>query len=289
MAPSASKDYPIIFTHVPRSAGTTLVSILNRQFKKEEKFFFYVREKAGSTQEAFDEYSSIPEAGRKRLKLLQGHTYFGIHALYPTYTYITLFRDPVERVISYYYYIMQEKDHYLHRVLLNSKMRLGDFVSSGIALELDNIQTRQLAGVRSKSFEKCTAAMLATAKENLSRYYLLFGFTDRFDEILLLMATHFGWQYPFYKSLNVIDQRPLQGQISPGTLDLIRKKNGYDIELYQFAKVEYQKLMDRQGAAFHKRLQRFQKYNAIMQKISRPYTGNMGLFLWDMYVRATRR
>lgn len=281
-------QYPIIFTHVPRSGGTTLVSVMGRQYKKDDQFFFYVREKSGNTDEALAEFSNMPESRRMQMKLLQGHTSFGIHEDYKDYTYITLLRDPVERVISYYYYILKLPGHYLHNILMANKMKLEGFADSGLSAELDNIQTRQISGIHLKSHEKCDRHMLETAKHNLISYYKIFGITERFDETLLLLRQHFGWNYPFYTPLNIIQNKPGRDQITPRALALIEKTNSFDIELYTFAVEKFNQTINDKGPAFQRDLEKFRKYNRVIEQVSRPYTGNLGFTLWDFYVKLTR-
>lgn len=281
-------NYPIIFTHVPRSAGTTLVNIMSRHYPSREQFFFYVREKSGNIDMALEEFKRLSDEDKNKLKLLQGHTSFGIHTYYPAYTYITLLRDPTERVLSYYYYIVNRKDHYLHNLVLNNKMRLEDFVTSGISAELDNIQVRQLSGMTKTLIGKCTEAMLNTAKSNLLNQYAVFGITERFDESIILMKRHFNWQYPFYYKMNTISNKPLKEQLSLSTRRAIEKYNGLDVELYNFATGKFQEIVEQQNGTYQQELNNFMRYNAMMQKISRPYTGNLGFTLWNAYAKLRR-
>lgn len=280
--------HPIIFTHVPRSGGTTLVSVMSSRYPKKEQFLFYVREKSGNTDEALAAFSSMPAGQRKEMKLLQGHTSFGIHEGYSNYTYVTLLRDPVERVISYYYYILKLPGHYLHNILIANKMKLEDFIGSGLSAELDNIQTRQISGIRTKGIEKCSREMLEIARHNLLNHYSIFGITERFDETLLWMKQYFGWRYPFYARLNTIVNKPARHQITPRALELIQQTNALDIELYDFAAKEFDRIIAGKGAAFMQELEKFRRYNALLGKVSRPANGNIGFSLWNCYVKLTR-
>ena len=282
-------QYPIIFTHVPRSAGTSLITILGREYPADEQFYFYVREKFGNTDEALEEFRRLPEERRRRLKLLQGHVGFGLHTHFERYTYITLFREPVSRIVSYYFYILKQPGHYLHNIVLANQMRLEDFVTSGLSTEFDNIQTRQISGVAGVPYGRCTEKMLETAKLNLLRHYAVVGLTERFDETALLMKRHFGWHYPLYTRRHVIKNKPVREQIPEGTVRLIEQTNSLDVALYRFAKKRFDGLIAEQDDSFREEMGRFKKYNAWMTRLSHPRVGDVGIAAWRLYLKLARR
>jgi hypothetical protein len=289
MTTSNSFDqFPIIFTHVPRSAGTTLITILERQYRPDQQFYFYVREKFGTTHEALEEFMQLPEKKRSRLKVLQGHMSFGLHRYYDRYTYIALFRDPVERVVSYYYYIIKQPGHYLHNIVLANRMGLEEFVKAGLSTEFDNLQTRQISGVEGVSYGKCTGKMLEIAKLNLVRQYTIAGLTERFDETVMLMKQHFGWNYPLYSRRNVQKNKPVKDKIPESTVKLIEQTNALDVELYRFAKKKFERLLSEQDESFHKELNKLKKYNAWLAGLIHPRMGDAGLALWSLYLKLNR-
>ena len=279
-------QFPIIFTHVPRSAGTTLITILERQYRPDQQFYFYVREKFGTTSEALEEFMQLPEEKRNGLKVLQGHMSYGLHKYYDRYTYIALFRDPVERVVSYYYYIIKQPGHYLHNIVLANRMRLEEFVTAGLSTEFDNIQTRQISGVEGVPYGKCTEKMLETAKLNLIRQYAVAGLTERFDETIMLMKKHFGWSYPLYSRRNVQKNKPVKEKIPEATIKLIEQKNALDVELYRFAKKKFERLLSEQDESFHEELNKLKKYNNWVQG---QRVGDAGLALWSLYLKLNRQ
>jgi sulfotransferase famil protein len=281
-------QFPIIFTHVPRTAGTTLITILERQYRPDQQFYFYVREKFGTTDEALEEFMQLPEKKRSRLKVLQGHVSFGLHRYYNRYTYIALFRDPVERVVSYYYYVINQPGHYLHNIVLANRMRLEEFVKAGLSTEFDNIQTRQISGVEGVSYGKCTGKMLEIAKLNLVRHYTIAGLTERFDETVMLMKQHFGWNYPLYSRRNVQKNKPGKDKIPESTVKLIEQTNALDVELYRFAKKKFERLLSEQDESFHKELNKLKKYNAWLAGLIHPRMGDAGLALWSLYLKLNR-
>lgn len=286
---NAFDQFPIIFTHVPRSAGTTLITILERQYRPDQQFYFYVREKFGTTNEALEEFMQLPEEKRSRLKVLQGHMSFGLHRYYDRYAYIALFRDPVERVVSYYYYIIKQPHHYLHNIVLANRMRLEEFVKAGLSTEFDNIQTRQISGIEGVPYGKCTEKMLETAKLNLVRHYAIAGLTERFDETVMLMKQHFGWNYPLYNRRNVQKNKPVKDKIPESTIKLIEQTNGLDVELYRFVKKKFERLLSEQDESFQESLQKVKKYNEWLQGLSHPRLGDPGLALWGLYLKLNRQ
>lgn len=282
-------QYPIIFTHVPRTAGTTLVSILERQYPRNEQFYFYVREKFGNTDEAVAEFARLPEEQRARLKVLQGHVGYGIHRHFERYTYVALFREPVARVVSYYYYILKQPGHYLHNIVLGNRMRLEEFVTSGLSTELDNIQTRQIAGVEGVAYGHCTEKTLETAKLNLVRQYAVAGLSERFDETVVLLQRHCGWGSPVYTRRNVIADKPAREQIPEATARLIEQRNALDVALYRFAKKQFEATLAGQDETFQEELGRLRKYNGWLQRLGAHRAGNAALALWGLYLKGGRR
>ena len=109
-----------IFLHIPKAAGSTLTTIIQRQYRPEEmiKSYELIRFAAAthgnlsSLESARFRYSYVKTMAPEKLaqvKVLMGHEGFGFHNLFsaPT-TYITMLREPVERVISHYYDVLSQ-------------------------------------------------------------------------------------------------------------------------------------------------------------------------------------
>ena len=84
----------LIFLHIPKTAGTTLNRIIEWQYNPLSIFTidpYGIRATAERLQE-------LPEERRRRLRMVRGHCYYGLHKLLPQgATYITMLRDPVKR------------------------------------------------------------------------------------------------------------------------------------------------------------------------------------------------
>jgi hypothetical protein len=243
----------IIFIHIPKSAGTTLQRIMERQYAPDQVFTVDGRD----TRKSKAEFLDLPFSSRERFKLVKGHMSFGWHRFLPqSSTYVTVLRDPIERIISHYYYVLGQPQHYLHDILVSERMTLQDYVCSGISLELDNGQTRLLAGIdehiqkpyaKTKvPFGTCDEEMLELAKRNLTESFSIVGLVERFDETLIAMSKAFDWKEIFYTRKKVTKGRPLRDSFSDEVLNIIRKQNQFDIELYRYAEELFGQAMEKQ-------------------------------------------
>ena len=216
----------LIFLHIPKTAGTTLNRIIEWQYSPFEIFTidpYRIR----ATPERLER---LPEERRRRLRVVRGHMLYGVHKSLPQpATYVTMLRDPVARVLSAYYFVLRRPLNPLHRKVKRQRLGVEDYVR--LFPERHNLQCRLIAGVKDTAI--ADERLLDTAKENLTKSFSVVGISEQFEESLMLIATTFNWQIPFYKNCKVSKARP---QIDPGTAALIRDHNRLDVELYEFGK-----------------------------------------------------
>ena len=99
---SQRKDLALLFMHIPKTAGTSIRSLLESPFAAHERAYLY-NESWGISLEAF---RNLPNKEKEQFRLVCGHFNFGVHEWMPQEArYITILRDPVERVISLYHFI----------------------------------------------------------------------------------------------------------------------------------------------------------------------------------------
>ena len=147
-----------------------------------------------------ERFKRLPEARRRRLRVVRGHMLYGIHEFLPQgATYITMLRDPVARVLSAYYFVLRRPLNPLHRKLKRERLGVEDCLR--LFPQRNNLQCRFIAGVEDTAIDD--ERLLDIAKENLTKSFSVVGICERFEESLILIAETFGWDIPFYENQRV--------------------------------------------------------------------------------------
>jgi hypothetical protein len=245
----------LIFLHIGKTAGTTLRRVLRRQYRRSQ--IMTVRARARPREETIPDFARLPEHVRARPRLILGHTVFGLHEAVPRpSTYLTMVRNPVSLVMSQYGYVQRTPGHRHHHAARG--MTLEAYIASGIATEMDNSQTRAIAGDLGTPYGECSPEMLDRAKENLERWFAVCGITERFDESLLLLQRAFGWSNVCYVSANVARRRP---EPTAAQLRTIERMNQLDLALYEHVGERFGRGLA-EDAEFSHRLARFRRKNS---------------------------
>ncbi|HEY5444633.1 MAG TPA: sulfotransferase family 2 domain-containing protein [Pyrinomonadaceae bacterium] len=227
MTRAAAAEEAVIFLHVPKTAGTTLNRLIEWEYPLFEMY---------SVDPVFFRWSAshlwqLPARRLKRTRMFKGHMLFGLHEILPQpATYVTVLREPIDRVISAFYFMRSYVLHPAYWQFRRENWTLEDFVRRS---RRENVQSKILAGAEYNS--PCTEEILEQAKENLFRYFSVVGLSEHFEESLALMKLRFGWKLERYSSFNVTRARPKKRDLPQPTLDLIAEKNAFDLALYECA------------------------------------------------------
>ena len=114
-------DLPLIFLHFPRTGGYTLNEVLKRKFKNNEMYGVYVPEKGVIPKIVEENFINLPMFEKQKFKFIYGHFFFGLHSFYEHYSYYTLLRNPLDRVVSMYGIALTSKEHYLYDYIIKNK------------------------------------------------------------------------------------------------------------------------------------------------------------------------
>jgi hypothetical protein len=252
----------VIFLHIPKTGGQTLRQIVQRQYPPEAVYTL-----RGPWGVRIESFLALSEARKRQIRLLQGWMSFGLHTHLPQGArYITFLREPIDRAISYYYYILRTPRHAHHERLVAGQIGLAEYIRLGISkVGVDNGQVRLLSGEPDGGdtigFGECTPALLEQAKANLEQHFSVVGLLEAFDESLLLLRRALGWRMPYYTRQNVGSNRVARDKVDAGTLRLLAEHNRYDLELYQYAQQRFAADCRRQGWLFPFEVRLFRALN----------------------------
>jgi hypothetical protein len=228
----------LVFVHLRKTAGSTIRFVMSRQFRSAEEFTL----NAPTVEAANQIWNATPPEQRARIKSVRGHFPYAPSLFAPRLiTCFTMLRDPVERVISEYYFNLRNPEMRFHTALVREHITLEQFVNGERFAEVHNTQTRMLAGGQP---DAGPSRMLDAAISNLRDRMALVGVSDRLDETLLLCRAILGWRRLVYRRVNVNPRRPSLDSLAPTTVSTIERANSLDRTLYRCACEELDELMD---------------------------------------------
>ena len=246
----------VIFLHIPRTGGTTLDKLPERNYSSNQILNVYDSDR----DQQINQFANLSESRRANYKCVKGHLFFGFHKLVPgPSNYITFLREPIGRVLSFYSYARVHPDHYLHQLVVQERLDLKELLRRRVTDELFNLQTRMIAGGLENPDQAVDRSALERAKENLRTYFPVVGLTEAFDASMLLLTRRYGWRLPLYRRRNA--RRGAPETVDAQTRNLLREANALDLELYQFAQELFDAQLRNAGQPFQADLRRFQRLN----------------------------
>ncbi len=231
----------LFFLHIPKAGGSTLHNILEKSYKGKSILTLKpdIVHPNGNTSLRYlnmvqKKIQQIDPDELNKYHLIKGHFYFGIHnKINSSYKYITIIRNPIERIISLYYFIKRRKNNAFYN--LTNQISLYDFVKGNF--EINNLQTKMLVGEKFHSFDE--NSLINIAQNNINNHFHLVGITERLDEFLILLNKELGIKLITYRIQNKSQNKPSIIDIDKRTKNLILKKNEIDYELYNYVKEKF--------------------------------------------------
>jgi len=212
-------DSPIVFLHVPKTAGGSLRQAWAGAARKSGKVF-----KSIYTVEVAEE--QVRDAD-----YIFGHVSYGtIEKFDLTPRYVTFFRHPVHRVISHFYHLAAYAEDNLEIRDLIRDRDINTFFEEVDYWEFDNLACRQISG-HGRNVPNMVETYKA-ARENMEQMEFV-GFQEFFDISCLELSNLVGLTISPHFKTNVSDFG--SSDLSRKTLGIIGEKNALDIRLYQEA------------------------------------------------------
>jgi len=301
-----SIDAAYYFAHIPKTAGTSLIVLLDR---------YYSADKIMSEQ-LWRQVTDLTATIAQDAQFIRGHFGGGGAAMLTDrpIKYMTMLRDPVELSYSTYEFIKREKNTVVHDLVTNGQLSFEDFLSHP---DTRNLVRNRMVRYLSFDFNEDPSAQevflspqtiedlqpllsgngaLLTDQQRYQRakkwldQALWFGVLDRFDDSMRLLCYRMHWP-PMGDSqkLNKHLKRPV---ISDLARQRVLDNNREDCQLYDYAQQlfvdQYRamltdlKLNELSPAAdIDKALdQRYQHHHVRQHKLADTVDFNCGQILW---------
>jgi len=105
----------IVFLHIPKTGGTTLSKLIEKMYNT----YLIWHQSEG-------DFRSLSPEEREHYRIIIGHTNLGMklheYVTQPC-AYVTILRDPIERILSLYYYICESPWHTSHALIRSKSLK----------------------------------------------------------------------------------------------------------------------------------------------------------------------
>lgn len=219
-------DKIITYVHIAKAGGSTFIDILKQIYTEEDVIHVWPNGR-------FKSVVQLSRNKRLKYKVILGHFNYGIHKLiHKKLQYITILREPINRLISSYFYSLKNEDHKLHKHLKENKTTLEEYLLTPLTKDIDNGQIRMLLNSRNP-IGKIGKAQLETAKKNLDQHFI-FGILERWEDSINHFKKELQWlEIPKYEIKNASGKK--EYSLTDDVIQQVREQNKYDIELYEYA------------------------------------------------------
>jgi len=246
------KSSDFFFIHIPKTAGTSFINILDACVNENEIF----------PCQLWNEINQSIVNNKSQYKLIRGHFGGGSYKLLSSENphRLTILRHPQSLSISTFHFIKREKNTAVHELVNENEMDLKAFLEEAqTAHKINNRMVRHLSFdlgqdpeaqelfLSSQSIKVVnnwikTPKTIDNSKRLLRAKKALddcswFGIQEKFDESMQLFAYTFK-RPPIGKSplLNAHISKEI---IEDYCKDLINKQNKYDLQLYDYAQIKF--------------------------------------------------
>lgn len=253
-----------IHLHIPKTGGTTLRDIIQRQYRSEKILMI------PKLEESENILKEVSTSQINQLKLIQGHLKYGLHNhFHRRAKYFAIIRDPINRVLSTYYYVLSQKNNPQNLSTSNNQMTIYDFVQSGVNPFLINGQTQLISGKTGEIDNPIIESeeLFSLAKENIENDFLFLGITEMFDETILILKNMLGWHMPYYSIANRTKKKPNYDAVNPTIISFIKEHNQLDIKLYNITKTSLLNRIAEENDIFQNRINKFKKINRLLNPL----------------------
>ncbi len=226
----SSHQHRILFDHLPKCGGTTIIDNLIMNFPNR-----HIYQMNGLNPEtSVKEFKILPDEIRWKYKLIFGHLANELRDyVHPDTICTTVFREPIDRIVSHYYYVKVKTSHYLHEKVINEKIGLLDYCRLNLSEELSNYYITHFTQMSLSEIEKNPEQSVALALKNILKNYHLIGFQNNIPAFLDSLERVGNFEFTSKQAVkNKTMNRVKTREIDLKAKKEIERNNSLDLMLY---------------------------------------------------------
>jgi hypothetical protein len=223
-------DSILIFNHIPKAGGTSLIRFFEELYGNEYCYRHSARDPRTNTHTP--PIDKLAPSERNKLKFLAGHFKYGKHKLFQKpYKYICVLRDPLERVVSDYYFNRESGRPDLQKIAMNHSLE------EYIVMKMENPKSEM---GRSAQIEYiCGSQDLEVAMKILEQEYLLACTTTQLNEAMQRISEFFGVPHLEPKQANVTKKKGKSSIISDALAEEFKFRTSLDYKLFDIVATNF--------------------------------------------------
>jgi hypothetical protein len=220
----------LVFDHLPKCGGSSIMVYLRSNYLRRQTFAIDGARPLADVAR----FRRLPEARRHGFQLVSGHLANRLVPLvHGESLLVTVLRDPIDRIVSHYYFAKGLREHYLHDTIVRRGLSLEEYVTSGISDELTNWYTAHFSQRTPAEVEAAPEESLQAALDAVRRYDLV-GFVDDIGGFATALRALAELPIEFGGTrTNVTRTRPKLRDVPEASLATIAAANHLDVQLYR--------------------------------------------------------
>lgn len=222
---------PVIFFHIPKCGGSTVTRFLHKQYLPEHVFQI----DGQNPKDSVEQFKSFSEEKRRSYRLVIGHAaqdlldYVGSE-----WISMTVLRDPIDRIVSHYYYAKRDSRHYLHGRIQDESIGLLDYVAKPLTREVQNWHVTRFSELDFSEVAADPQRAIDLAFNFVTQRFQVVGFLDDLSAAMNRLGEIAGFHSRFQNgTYNKTKDRPKIEQVDADVLQEITDLNSLDVELYK--------------------------------------------------------